>query len=55
MSEELMQVVATPVGKYHYHPTIDTNLQQLRKAGIIKSKVQKDLAKVLNAKSSKTV
>lgn len=44
MSEELMQIVPVPVGKYLYYPTRDTNLEQLRKAGVINKKIKNGLA-----------
>lgn len=44
MSEELMQVVATPIGRFLYYPTRASNLSQLKKAGIISNKVEKALS-----------
>lgn len=45
MSEELMQVVPTPVGRFLYYPTRDTNLAQLRKAKVISAVEEKRLEK----------
>lgn len=43
MSEELMQVVPTNVGRFLYYPTRNSNLTQLRKAKVISDKVEKSL------------
>lgn len=43
MSEELMQVVPARVGRFLYYPTRNSNLSQLRKAGVISTKVEKGL------------
>lgn len=40
-----MQVVATPIGRFMYYPTRASTLNQLRKAGIISTKVESALAK----------
>ncbi|WP_197688522.1 N-6 DNA methylase [Burkholderia pseudomallei] len=45
MSEELMQVVPSRVGRFLYYPTRASSLVQLRKAKVISLKVEKNLEK----------
>lgn len=44
MSEELMQVVPARIGRFLYYRTGNSNLSQLRKAGVITVKVEKGLS-----------
>jgi hypothetical protein len=45
MSEELLQIVPTPLGRYVYYKLGDSTLEQLRKAKIISTSVEKELAR----------
>ncbi len=43
MSEELMQVVPSKVGRFLYYPTRASSLEQLRKANVVSIKVEEQL------------